>query len=121
MMGSPESEEGRWDNETQHKVTLSQGFWIGETMVTQELWKAVMGYNPSNFKGDNLPIEQVSWDDSQKFITKLNDLPLSVPSGYKFSLPTEAQWEYACRAGSIGAYNGPDLDDLGWYLDNSDD
>ncbi|MGL6225053.1 MAG: SUMF1/EgtB/PvdO family nonheme iron enzyme, partial [Thermoguttaceae bacterium] len=96
-MGSPTSEKDRGGDETQHQVTLSKGFWMLETEVTQEMWKSVMGSNPSGFKGKNLPVETVSWDDCQNFIKQLNN---SSPSGFKFSLPTEAHWEYACRAGT---------------------
>jgi formylglycine-generating enzyme required for sulfatase activity len=73
IMGSPESEKGRRDDETQHKVTLTKGFWMGETEVTQEMWQAVMGNNPSNFKGVKHPVEQVSWYDCQEFVKKLNE------------------------------------------------
>ncbi len=93
MMGSPAGEEGRYNNETQHRVTLTQGFWLGKTEVTQKQWKSVMGSNPSYFKGDNLPVECVSWDDCQEFCKKAG-----------MRLPTEAEWEYACRAGSTTAY-----------------
>ena len=98
MMGSPKSEEGHADREKQHKVTLTKGFWMMETQVTQKQWKAVMGNNPSNFKGDDLPVEMVSWNDCQEFCKKCVSLGLLV------QLPTEAQWEYACRAGSTTAY-----------------
>ena len=104
QMGSPRDEAARYDDETQHQVTLSRGFWMLETVVTQEMWEKVMGNNPSNFKGANLPVERVSWDDSQEYIKKLNDLKIA-PAGFKFSLPTEAQWEYACRAGTTTAYH----------------
>ena len=98
MMGSPTSEDGRCDDETQHRVTLTKGFWMMETQVTQKQWKAVMGSNLSNFKGDDLPVEQVSWNDCQEFCKKCVQL------GFPVQLPTEAQWEYACRAGSTTAY-----------------
>ncbi len=119
-MGSPTSEEGRDNDETQHRVTLTKGFWMGETEVTQGLWKEVMGNNPSSFKlGDDYPVEQVSWNDCQKFVEKLNE---KAPSDWRFALPTEAQWEYACRAGTTGAYGGTGrLDDMGWYISNSGD
>jgi len=106
MMGSPESEGYfRKDNETQHRVTLTQGFWMQETQVTQEMWESVMGNNPSSFKASKrLPVENVSWNDCQKFIRQMNLLGVA-PSGYKFSLPTEAQWEYACRAGTTSPFH----------------
>ena len=104
MMGSPASEHGRHNGETQHQVTLTRGFWMLETEVTQAMWESVMGNNPSNFKGPKLPVEFVSWTDCQEFIQKLNGLRVA-PAGYKFSLPTEAQWEYACRAGTTTAYH----------------
>ena len=98
-MGSPEGEVDRGNDETRHSVTLSS-YNMGATEVTQELWKAVMGSNPSYFKGDNLPVEQVSWDDCQEFIRKLNQL-----TGKTYRLPTEAEWEYACRAGATTTFN----------------
>lgn len=97
LMGSPENEPERFDNEIQHQVTLTDGFWLAETTVTQQLWQAVMGENPSYFKvSEQLPVEQVSWDDCQQFCQQLNQC---VP-GLSVDLPTEAQWEYACRAGT---------------------
>ena len=109
MMGSPEGEHpGRGDDERQHQVTLSHGFWMLETQVTQAMWESVMENNPSHFKGDKLPVERVSWNDSQEFIAKLNELLAGIsgaPEGFKFSLPTEAQWEYACRAGTTTAFH----------------
>ena len=108
MMGSSEDEKGRDDDEKQHQVTLTKGFWMMETEVTQKQWKAVMGTNPSWFKGDDLPVEQVSWNDCQKFCKKCTQLGLPV------QLPTEAQWEYACRAGTTGAHAG-NLNDMAWY------
>ena len=102
-----------------HSVTLS-GYYIGKTEVTQALWKAVMGSNPSRFKGDNLPVECVSWEDCQEFICKLNDL-----TGQNFRLPTEAEWEFACRGGinSRGyKYSGSnDIYNVAWCLYNSGD
>lgn len=99
LMGSPENEAERWSNrEQQHSVTLTQGYWLADTAVTQALWLAVMGgKNPSRFTDDlQNPVEQVSWDEAQKFIGKLNKLI----TGPNAQLPTEAQWEYACRAGT---------------------
>ena len=101
-----------------HSVTLSD-YYIGETEVTQELWSAVMGSNPSNFPGNmQCPVEMVSWDDCQTFISRLNEL-----TGATFRLPTEAQWEYAARGGnkSKGSiYSGSnEIDEVAWYWDNS--
>ena len=93
-MGSPSSEEGRDGDETQHTVSVGE-FWLGETEVTQAQWQAVMGSNPSYFKGSDLPVERVSWNDIQEFIRKLNRR-----TGKRFRLPTEAEWEYAARAGT---------------------
>ncbi len=95
-------------------------YYIGQTEVTQALWQAVMGSNPLNWKGDNLPVEEVSWNDCQQFITKLNQL-----TGRKFRLPTEAEWEYAARGGNKSRgykyAGGNTLDQVGWYWENSGD
>jgi len=99
LMGSPETEENHQVGEKQQEVTLSHGFWMLETEVTQEMWKSLMAKNPSFYKGDNLPVEKVSWNDCQEFVEKLNQ-ETGIPAGFKVSLPTEAQWEYACRAGT---------------------
>ena len=105
------------DEKPTHQVTLSS-YMIGKTEVTQELWEAVMGSNPSHFKGSNLPVEQVSWEDCQAFITKLNAL-----TGKNFRLPTEAEWEYAARGGDKSRgykYSGSNtLSNVAWYDDNS--
>jgi formylglycine-generating enzyme required for sulfatase activity len=121
IMGSPQSEKDEWDlsdlyDETQHQVTLSRGFWMQETEVTQEQWESMMGNNPSKYKGSQLPVETVSWNDCQDYIRRLNAL---ISSDYQFSLPTEAQWEYACRAGSTTTYCCGDsqeqLKDYAWF------
>jgi len=111
MMGSPTDEPESYDDETLHAVTLTQGFWLADTAVTQAFWLAVLGGdNPSYFKKDpQNPVEQVSWGEVQRFIERLNELLPSLPA----RLPTEAQWEYACRAGtttpfSFGANITPD-------------
>lgn len=112
------SEQGYGDDNEKpvHNVTLSSYF-IGQTEVTQALWTAVMETNPSNWKGDNLPVEQVSWDDCQSFITKLNKL-----TGQNFRLPTEAEWEYAARGGKQSRgykYSGGSIYNVAWYNGNS--
>jgi formylglycine-generating enzyme required for sulfatase activity len=100
MMGSPKEEKERRDDETQHKVTLTKGFYMGVHLVTQEQWQEVMGSSPSLFRGEkNLPVEQVSWDDCQEFIKKLREKDKKA-----YRLPTEAEWEYACRAGTTTAF-----------------
>lgn len=116
-MGSPEREEGREDNETQHRVTLSKGFWMAKTETTQGQGGALMGNNPSHFKDDALPLECVSWEAVQEWVSEMNSRHTQ-PSGWKWALPTEAQWEYACRAGTTTMIAG-DLDEMGWYGENS--
>ena len=94
MMGSPKEEKERKDDETQHKVTLTKGFYMGVYTVTQEQWQEIMGNNPSHFKGEkNLPVETVSWDECQEFAKKLWEKDKKL-----YRLPTEAEWEYSCRA-----------------------
>ena len=113
-MGSPESETGRNTNETQHEVTLTNGFYLGKYEVTQSQYEAVMMGNsdnlsatPSQYSGNpDGPVEQVSWDDIQKFLILLNAQESgNIPEGWAYVLPTEAQWEYACRAGTTTAYS----------------
>lgn len=130
MMGSLSDEACRNDDETKHQVTLTKGFYMQTTEVTQGQWKAVMGSNPSWFKkcGDDCPVEQVSWHDVQEFINKLNQREGKVI----YRLPTEAEWEYAARAGSTTAFANGDISELdceeninlnamGWYKYNSDE
>jgi formylglycine-generating enzyme required for sulfatase activity len=96
VMGSPNGEKARRGDELQHKVRLTKGFYMGVHLVTQEEWQSVMGDNPSHFKGEmNLPVEQVSWEDCQEFVKKLR-----AKDSKRYRLPTEAEWEYACRAGT---------------------
>lgn len=116
MMGSPESEHGRGDDETLHEVTITKGFWLGVTEVTEGQWKAVMGGDPSFFKGRNYPIDRVDWDECQTFIARLCEIE-GAPVG-TYRLPTEAQWEYACRAGTTGPFAG-NLEEMAWYDQNS--
>jgi formylglycine-generating enzyme required for sulfatase activity len=106
-MGSPTSESNRSSWETQHQVTLTAGFWLGKHEVTQSQWEKVMGGNPSEFKKANWPVEKVSWADVMLFCEKLTELERKagrLPAGMSYQLPTEAQWEYACRAGTKTAY-----------------
>ena len=101
LMGSPEDEPERSDNEgPQHRVRFAQGFWLAETACTQALWRAVTGENPNRFKGDDRPVEDVSWDDIQAFLQQLN----KAHPGLALRLPSEAEWEYACRAGTRTRY-----------------
>ena len=118
QMGSPASDsEARSNERPQHAVTVSD-FYIGDFEVSQALWKDVMGSNPSSFQGNNRPVENVSWEDCQKFIAKLNQM-----TGKKFRLPTEAEWEYAARGGSKSKgykYAGSNnIGDVAWYYNNS--
>ena len=119
MMGATSEMQNPYDDEKPvHQVTLTNDYYMGKYEVTQALWKAVMGSNPSYFKGDNLPVENVSWDDCQEFISKLNCM-----TGRKFRLPTEAEWEYAARGGKKSRgyqYSGSStISDVAWYVDNS--
>ena len=130
LMGSPMNEEGRDLDERQHEVRISDGFWMGKYEVTQGEWEAVMGTNPSYFSGcgPQCPVESVSWEDTQEFVRRLNSREFE--RGYVYRLPTEAEWEYAVRAGSdeatpegamrmLGASNAPVLDGQAWYRGNS--
>ncbi len=135
QMGSPETELNHAEDEVLHPVTISNDFYIGVYEVTNEQYKAIMGTTTSQLNlEDKFPVESISWNsinDSDGFIAKLNDKFSSyLPSGYKFSLPTEAQWEYACRAGTQGPLNyiednTKNYDDavnigaVAWYSDNS--
>ena len=134
MMGSLEDELGRQQNEIWHRVTHPQGYWMAKYPVTQAQWRAVMGNNPSHFIGENLPVESVAWLEircdlggSKGFLGRINT---TAPAGLRFDLPTEAQWEYACRAGTNTALNHgkslsresgecQNLDEVAWYAGNS--
>ncbi|MBR4614333.1 MAG: SUMF1/EgtB/PvdO family nonheme iron enzyme [Kiritimatiellae bacterium] len=99
MMGSPKGEKGRDDDETQHRVRLTRGFWLGKYPVTQAQWESVMGIKPLLPNGDDRPVEKISWGDCKDFIEKVNAV-----LGGRARMPTEAEWEYACRAGTATAY-----------------
>ncbi|MBR6057402.1 MAG: SUMF1/EgtB/PvdO family nonheme iron enzyme [Victivallales bacterium] len=129
-MGSPEGELGRYLSETKHHVYLSKDFWLGKTEVTQAQYEALMKGNPSNFKkGGDYPVEKVTWNDAMEFCRRLTELERNAgrfPKGYEYTLPTEAQWEYACRAGTTTAlnngmnlmdekYNCENLNETAWY------
>ncbi|HLP25523.1 MAG TPA: TonB family protein, partial [Acidobacteriota bacterium] len=115
------SENGNADEKPITQVTITRPFWLGKTEVTQAQWAAVMGNNPSNFKGESRPVEQVSWDETMEFCRRLTDRERAagrMPEGYAYTLPTEAQWEYACRAGTTGDY-ARSLDATAWHSGNS--
>lgn len=131
LMGAPSSEVGKRTNENAHWVTLTKPFLISKYEITQKQYKEVMGTNPASFTSDEMrPVETVSYDDANNFCNKLNtEYSRLVPYGYKFDLPTEAQWEYACRAGTTSALNNgkeltktdgycPNLDEVAWYKDS---
>jgi len=125
LMGSPETESGRDADERPRAVEISHGLWLAETPVTQALWRAVMATNPGRFAGSERPVEEVSWEDCQRFCARLNEI---VP-GLGARLPTEAEWEHACRAGTttatwvgdlhIDGDLAPELDAIAWYSGNS--
>jgi len=110
-------------SEVAHQATLTKDFFLGKTEVTQAQWKAVMGTNPSYFKGDDLPVEKVSWNDAMSFCERLNAVGRA-PNGWRFTLPTETQWEYAARGGRKNKgykYSGSNnIDEVAWYTSNSD-
>lgn len=112
LMGS---DSGDSDERPVHRVTISRSFYLQTTVVTQGQWRAVMGDNPSQFNGDDHPVENASWDDVQAFLKNLNALD----PGKNYRLPTEAEWEYACLAGTSGEQHG-ELDAIAWYIGNSD-
>jgi formylglycine-generating enzyme required for sulfatase activity len=127
LMGSPEAEVGReeWEG-PRHEVEISEGFWLADTPCTQALWEEVMGDNPSRFRSPRRPVEQVSWEDCRRFFETVN----AREPGLELRLPTEAQWERACRARTdaatwlgdleiLGANNAPLLDEIAWYGGNS--
>ena len=148
LMGSPSDEIGRFKNETQHEVHIKKVFYIGKYPITQAQYEAVINYNPSENKGPNNPVDSVNWNYAKEFCYRLNEATHNIrPTGYLFDLPTEAQWEYACRANTNTSLNNgnniskfisesirrgvngslyasykpscPYLDEVGWYEFNS--
>lgn len=117
-MGSPPSEPGRIANETQSRETIVNGFYIGATEVTQEQWRAVMGTEPSFFKGGELPVEHITWHEADEFCRRLSER-----ESKRYRLPTGVEWEYACRAGTATAYHTGNgnaaLHQAGWFNQNS--
>ena len=123
LMGSPTTKD-RWESdEHQHRVRITKPFYLGIYAVTQEQYEQAVGANPSRFKGSQHPVEEVNWNDAVKFCDKLSSLPEEKAAGRTYHLPTEAEWEYACRAGSTTRYSfGDDPADLGdhaWFKGNS--
>jgi formylglycine-generating enzyme required for sulfatase activity len=125
LMGSPDSDKDAYFNEKpQHRVRITRPFYLGATPVTQGQYRVVTGANPSHFKGsDDLPVEMVSWADVQAFCAKLNEREMGQLLGMSYRLPTEAEWEYACRAGSQARFAFGDtaerLGDYAWFRGNS--
>jgi formylglycine-generating enzyme required for sulfatase activity len=129
-MGSPASELGRYQNEVQHQVSISRDYYLGATEVTQAQYEELMGENPSYFQGERVdgggarnPVELIFWDDAVEFCKRLSELPEEKKAGRIYRLPTEAEWEYACRAGSKTSYCfGEDtrlMEQYAWYSQNS--
>lgn len=119
VMGTPHAT----GDESPVGVTVSSGYWMGATEVTQAQWRAIMGTSPSKIRGDGMPVEQVSWFDAMAFCRKLTEAERAagrLPAGYAYTLPTEAEWEYACRAGSAEDH-ADELAGIAWYQPNSGD
>jgi formylglycine-generating enzyme required for sulfatase activity len=123
QMGSREDAPGHLLNETQFEVTLSKGFWMQQTELTQDQYERLMGTNPAFYKGPRNPVDSVTWTEAAEFCRRLSALPPEKRAGNQFRLPTEAEWEYACRSGSTTEFcYGDDeagLDNYGWYGRNS--
>ncbi len=120
VMGSPETEEGRADDETQHNVKLTKGFWMMETPVTAEMWESIMARNPCGFEPGDKPARWVIWNECQDLMDELNG-SRKAPEGCRFRFPSEAQWEYAARAGQTTVYPGSDnVDEVAWHNANAE-
>lgn len=123
-MGSPSREKRRklWESPV-HRVTIKKPFYLGRYPVTQEQWQKVMGQNPSFFKGEKHPVESITWTEAQAFLQKLNSLENTDENNYLYRLPTEAEWEYAARAGTATSYffgdDEKELKKYAWFLENS--
>jgi len=124
--GSPKTEIGRGGNENQREKKINFGFYLGKFEVSQVQWESVMGNNPSKFKGPNLPVENISWQDAVEFCEKLTKVEIfnaRLPNGFAYQLPTQMEWEYACRAGTKSAYwwgGSPDSKNANYDSDISD-
>jgi len=123
MMGAPPTDDGWVGDDRQHPVRITKPFYLAVHEVTQEQYERVMGKTPSRFRGGQYPVEKVSWDDSVEFCRRLSELPEELVAGHVYRLPSEAEWEYACRAGTTTAYSfGDDASQLGkyaWFDGNS--
>lgn len=123
-IGTPDDEIGHLLVEVLHDVTLSKGFWLQQTEVTQSQYESLMGVNPSNFKGPDNPVDSVTWTEAAEFCRRLSELPPEKRHGNVFRLPTEAEWEYACRAGTRTPFSWGDseeqMTEFGWFNRNSD-
>jgi formylglycine-generating enzyme required for sulfatase activity len=122
-MGSPADAPGSERNEPQFEVSLSKGYWLQQTELNQSQYEALMGTNPAYFRGDESPVESVTFAEAKEFCRRLSELPPEKNSGNLYRLPTEAEWEYACRAGSASGFSFGDdeamLEDYGWFSKNS--